>query len=162
MNIKDTLNKKIELFEYSLFELCFKLADKIGNHLNLSDDIFRACIETYIKRHLYRGYIIESPTVSRFDNISIDEALYSEDYTVRHDLANKLIVDYSMNLAEVTYLQLARCASIMLEGFPFTPDHLQRLTDIWTKQRNGQISTQNLDGAFSKEEAVIFNELNKN
>lgn len=163
MQMKEILNKKLESLKYFLFQSCFKLADRLGDHLNLDDSTFRSCIETYIKRHLYRGYVIESPDVSRLGELSIDEALYSDDYTLRHDIANKLIVDYSMNLSEVSYLQLSRCASIMLEGFPFTPDHLQRLTGIWTKQREGKINIETAtSGAFSEEEAAIFNELNKN
>jgi hypothetical protein len=159
--LKRLVRNKIESLEYVLFDLCFKTAYKIGKHLNVSDYTFRSSIETYIKRPLYRGEVVASPSVSRLGNISLDEALASSDYTVRHDIANKLIVDYSMNLGEVESQHLVRCASVMLEGFLFTPDHIKRLIDVWAKQRNGEIEIQTaVDGAFSEEEAVIFNELN--
>lgn len=151
--------ERLESFKYYLFESCFKLANKLADTLNLTDETVVFMIEHYFKNRVLLGRkLVEMPTTPRLGNISLAEALYSNDSTLHHDIANKLIVEYSMNLGEVDQRELFRCAEIMLEGFSYTNDHVTRLIKAWSKQRAGEIE---VNGTFSNEEAVIFDELNK-
>lgn len=147
----------LENLEYRLFELALRVANAIGQHLNLSERTYISAIDRLFDARLFYGRY-EAMAKEYHGPKDFDIALSSDDFTVRHVVANKIIMSYLVGEYDADDALLLKAAEVVLEDVPHTHADTSKLLSIW-KAGRGKLSDEE---HFLPEEQQLISSLMKN